>query len=111
MKAFNNFRYEISDHAAVRMAQRNLKQSDLETVVKYGQKIRKTGAVFYFLGERNLPKKEENKMARLIGTTVIIAGETVVTVYRNKDAVSRIKRKRKNAPSSATSRPLIAEGH
>lgn len=82
-------------HAVERMAQRNLKPSEVELVIRYGQLIRRTGVEFYFLGKRNIPSNLRKLASRLIGTTVIFYNHKVRTAYRNRVAVRQIRRKPK----------------
>jgi hypothetical protein len=88
-------KYQISRHAAKRMAQRNLSLNDLELVLRLGRKEHRTGVRFFFLGERDLPRGRELDLRRLAGTTIVAAKECILTVYRNERAISRIKRKSK----------------
>lgn len=85
----------ISNHALLRLAQRNLSEVDLAFILRYGQEIHRTGASFYFLGYRNIPDEETRRQARLVGSTVVVNDYGVVTVYRNKQALRKIKRKSK----------------
>jgi hypothetical protein len=89
----------VSEHAAQRMAQRNLDQEDITAVLRFGRVEYRTGAEFYFLGRRDLPKGTEQKFSRLVGTTIIVEDGWVVTVYRNHRAISDIKRKPKRPTS------------
>ena len=83
----------ISDHAAQRMAQRNLKTNDIAFVLRYGRCIHRTGAKFYFLGRRDIPEGMERAIEPLVGTTVIVEDEQITTIYRNRRALAKIKRK------------------
>lgn len=88
-------KYRISKHAARRMAQRNLSVGDVALVLRLGRKEHRTGAEFFFLGERDVPPGLEGVLERLVGTTVVAVGKCILTVYRNKGALSKIKRKLK----------------
>jgi hypothetical protein len=89
-------KYIISKHAAQRMAQRNLEVGDVALVLKFGRREHCAGAKFFFLGERDLPIGSERKLARLIGSVVVVIKEKIIaTVYRNREAISKIKRKPK----------------
>ncbi len=85
----------MSAHAWKRLAQRNLTLSDLLIAIDRGQKIYRAHACFYFLGLRNLPPGAEPELKRLVGTTVVVENNEIVTAYRNKHATSKIKRKAK----------------
>jgi len=77
------------------MAQRNLSVGDVALVLRLGRRECRTGAEFFFLGERDVPQGQERALKRLVGTTVVAVGECILTVYRNKSALSKIKRKLK----------------
>ncbi|HXG67499.1 MAG TPA: DUF4258 domain-containing protein [Blastocatellia bacterium] len=84
----------ISKHASRRMAQRNLPPGDVETVIRYGHMEHRTGAEFYFLGKRDLPRGLERRLEHLVGATVVVCRDEVVTIYRNRRGLAEIKRKR-----------------
>ena len=87
---------EESMHAQKRRAQRNISLEDIDIVCRYGRKIRRTGAVFYFLARRDLPNSlmRVDQYRRLVGTTVIVSPEgEVITVYRNERAIREIQKK------------------
>ncbi len=90
----------LTDHAAERMAQRNLSEKDLAFVLEYGQHYNRSGAEIYFLGRSDLPKEKRRKstFSRLEGTVVITARNQtppcVITVYRNrKNGLKCVKQK------------------
>lgn len=88
--------YVVSQHATRRMAQRNLNLGDVALVLKFGRREHCAGAKFFFLGERDLPIGSERKLARLVGSVVVVIKEKIIaTVYRNREAISKIKRKPK----------------
>ena len=87
---------EESMHAQRRRAQRNLSMEDVYIVCQYGRKIRRTGAIFYFLARRDLPRSMDkaDQYRRLVGTTVLVSPEgEVITVYRNERAIREIRKK------------------
>lgn len=88
-------RYEFTHHALVRMAQRNLSRSDVLYAIKNGVSLHRDGLLFYFLGQRDLPKGAPHWSHRLEGTTVLLDPWTltIITVYRNRKALRKIKRK------------------
>lgn len=89
-------KYFISKHAAQRMAQRNLDVGDVALVLNFGRREHCAGAKFFFLGERDLPIGDERRLARLVGSVVVVIKEKIIaTVYRNREAISKIKRKPK----------------
>jgi hypothetical protein len=89
----------LSNHAALRMAQRNVSLDDAALVVCYGTVEHRTGVEFYFLSQRDIPLGRERELERLVGTTVVVRRGRVQTVYRNRRALPSIKRKSKHARS------------
>src|SRR5439155_353764 len=75
-------KYRISPHAARRMAQRNVTVGDVALVLRFGQIVYRTSAEFYFLGRRDIPRGMEQAMDALVGTTVVVEGDAISTVYR-----------------------------
>jgi hypothetical protein len=82
------------EHLRQRMAQRNSDPEASEITLAYGRRMYRSGAEFFFLGARDLPKGLRRTHSQLIGTTVVVDGGEVATVYRNRRALSSIKRKR-----------------
>jgi hypothetical protein len=89
-------KFRVSKHAAWRMAQRNLSAQGVELALRSGHKEFRTGAQFFFLGKREFQRGAEKALARLIGTVVVVEADTVIaTVYRNRYAIAKIRRKSK----------------
>lgn len=87
-------------HGMLRCSQRNIAESDLSFVRKYGRKFHRTGAVFYFLGRRDIPKnlRCDPTYARLEGITLLCSqDEILITAYRNRMACRQIRKKNKRA--------------
>jgi hypothetical protein len=86
-------------HADQRAAQRNVSDDDVEFVLRFGHRMRRTGVIYYALREKDLPSDlpGSDPRRRLVGTTVMLCkcGTTVITVYRNQRAFKRDKRKTK----------------
>ena len=85
-------------HACKRCAQRNLAPGEIELVRRYDRKLHRTGVIFYFLGRRDLPEsfRKEARYARLEGTTLLVSLEgDLITSYRNKKALKKIRKKAK----------------
>ncbi len=79
----------FSEHARVRMAQRKLSEADVEYVVNHGTRYHNAGCIFRFLGKKNIPDKE---MERLEGSVVLLDAHTeatVITVYRNRSEAAK----------------------
>ena len=90
-----------TDHARERQAQRNLSAEDVQFVWEYGRAYRCAGAVHVFLGRRDLPadKTMYQRFARLEGTTLVLddtdTEPVLITVYRNRRGIKRIRSKTK----------------
>ena len=88
----------FSEHARLRMAQRNLSASDVEYTLKNGRERRRGGAIHYTLRGKDIPKQDRssNELKRLEGMTILIApnDNQIITVYRNKDAYTDIRKKK-----------------
>jgi hypothetical protein len=90
---------EITGHATQRMAQRRFNKENIEFVICYGEVLYRTGAIFYFLTEANIPaneRKDEKKLG-MVGMTVLCSsdGQTIITVYKNQKGLRKIKKKEK----------------
>jgi hypothetical protein len=86
---------KLSAHAWRRLAQRNLTVSDIVVALRYGRRIHRASADFFFLGAKDLPSGRENELSRLVGTTIVIEDNFIVTAYRNRRALAKVKRKAK----------------
>lgn len=85
----------LTDHAKTRMAQRGIRENDLEIAFRFGQVHYSAGAEHIFLGKSNLPQDLQGRYSHLVGTTIVFAEGVVVTTYKNRRALSEIKRKAK----------------
>lgn len=89
----------MTEHAAVRAAQRNISKRDIEIIAMYGRELHCGGVLHLFLGEKDLPAdlRSDDAIARLIGMTAVLAKDdhSIITIYRNRDALSMIRRKSK----------------
>lgn len=85
--------YKLSNTAIRKMARINVALSEIEFAIKKGQKVHRTGAVFYFLGKNDLP--DGTQFEKLNGLAVIVEDRTIITVYKNKKSLHNIKRKAK----------------
>ncbi len=88
-----------SEHALLRMAQRNLSASDVEYTLTNGRECRRGAAIHYTLRGKDIPKpdRRNNEIKRLEGVTVLIAPDDnqIITVYRNKEASKNTRKKMK----------------
>lgn len=77
--------FDLSQHAAIRARQRGLRERDIDVIIQTGSTL---DAESIFLRNRDVEREiREHKQAitaleRLRGWRVVVAGETVVTVYR-----------------------------
>jgi hypothetical protein len=95
--------FNLSEHAELRMSQRNCSLRDIEYVLQHGQRIHSAGVTTFFLGKRDIPKDDQKLawISRLEGITVLAAKSDdgnleIVTVYRNKTALKAARRKSKH---------------
>jgi hypothetical protein len=87
---------DLTNHSRQRCAQRGIDERAIAFVLRYGQKIHRTGVTFYFLGQRDIPDayRRDDRYAKLEGTTLLISPEGgLITTYRNRRA-SRVIRKK-----------------
>lgn len=81
--------YTPSQHALLRMSQRNLSLADIKFILQYGQLHYRAGAVIVFLRDKDIPKNKRNSddYIRLQGATVVLSRDEpqIVTVYRNRE--------------------------
>lgn len=87
-------------HSHRRMSQRGLSPSDVEYVVRNGTRYHKAGVIHCFLRKKDIPAgdRRDDALRRLEGTTVLLdplKGEEVITTYRNRHALSKIRAKPK----------------
>lgn len=103
----------VTAHALLRMSQRNISLSDVLIALKHGRRIHRSHADFWFLGWRDCPRGLE----RLEGLTVVVEGTRFLsTVYKNKRAISMLRRKPKRnngyrehaQPMHQSTKPLVA---
>lgn len=83
----------ITAHAWKRFAQRNLTLSDVLLTLQLGRRVHRAHADFYCLLGKSLPKGKERELERLVGTVVVLEGNTLTTAYRNRQMMRRLKRK------------------
>ena len=74
----------ITDHAWLRMAQRNFSLTDVTFVVEHGKRYWRAGALHIVLRYKDIPTPEQRAFGRLDGTVVLLddVGTVVTTVYR-----------------------------
>lgn len=85
-------------HARRRSARRNVAPDAVDYVLAYGRMIQRTGALFYFLGRRDIPPCDRHASwaTRLEGSIVIVSPDgDIITIYRNRRGLRAIERKMK----------------
>ena len=87
--------WRMTEHARQRLAQRNLTEEDIVWVTRFGRLTYNSGATFYFLGRRDIPRGWERKLEHLIGTTLIVVNGWLITAYRNRCGWKKVRRKSK----------------
>lgn len=93
---------KFNDHAHQRIAQRNLSAKAVQYVITHGKRMRRAGAVFYYLRKCDLATDDHKNdaLVRLVGTAVVLSPDerTVLTVWRNRrNGLNHIQRKPKYA--------------
>jgi hypothetical protein len=88
----------LTDHSRKRAAQRGLSLPGIYYIICNGQRMRRSGAVIYYLAEKDIPAddRKDDRWAKLCGSAVILAkdGHTLMTVWRNrKKGLKHIRRK------------------
>jgi hypothetical protein len=93
---------KLSQHATLRMAQRNISLQDLQYVLEHGERVHKTGVTIYVLRKRDILQDDQKRseITRLEGTVVLTGfsrdgNVEVITTYRNKGAFRTIRCKKK----------------
>jgi hypothetical protein len=75
--------YTLTQHAQLRMSQRNVSREDVLFVLQHGMVEHRAGAALYFMGKRRIPSGIAHA-ERLEGIAVLCRGNQVITVYRNR---------------------------
>lgn len=84
-----------TDHARLRMAQRGVSDAQVERVLQYGRKIHHRGVLVFLVGKREVQQYVglTDDIHELEGLHVVINTERVViTAYRNRTKVFRVRR-------------------
>jgi len=92
---------QFDNHIDLRACQRNFSMNDLEFIIRYGHRIRRTGVIYCQMRRKDMPQDipPNDPRQRLIGSTVILDKDAraVITAYRNPEAFKRDRRKAKYA--------------
>ncbi|MBK8989537.1 MAG: DUF4258 domain-containing protein [Chloroflexi bacterium] len=79
---------QISPHARLRMAQRNVSDAQVSFILTHGHAVHCAGAILVTLRQKDIPKSERAKdtFACLEGVTVVMnrSAPVVQTVWRNR---------------------------
>ena len=89
----------LSNHASVRSLERGIRYNDIQTILALVKPIHRTGIQFYYCREKDIPydfRNEEN-FRKLIGWTVLVSNNAIITAYKNlsKKVLRNIKKKSK----------------
>jgi hypothetical protein len=83
----------FSEHVSRRLQQRGIVEDDVYLAIQQGIRLHRTGITFYFLGAKQT-RWLKRRCDRLHGLTVLQANDgEVITAYKNRKALRRIKRK------------------
>jgi len=85
----------LTAHAWKRITKRRITLSDVLIAIRFGRKIHRAHADFFFFGSRDIPTGVEKHLCKLVGTTVVVEGNEIVTAYKNRRAIRKLKRKPK----------------
>lgn len=98
----------LSKHAKTRSVERNLSSDDLNFVLSYGERLRRTGVIFCQLRKKDIPQDKQTfqRYGRLVGTTIVLCscGSSVITLYRNEKAFRKDQSKSKYDSKKASTR-------
>lgn len=83
----------LSHHARTRLIQRGIKIADVEFTLRHGKRIYKQGLIFYIMIDKVALKRGES-----VKNLVVLATHEgcIVTVYKEKNALKKIKRASKH---------------
>ena len=92
-----NGTFELTHHARMRMSQRGISLRVVRTILSEGRPLRKQGLRFFFLTRDQLRFHDVRMQEHLKNVMVVASGreDVVITVYRNRQAIGRVKRKNK----------------
>lgn len=90
----------FTDHADRQLNKRGLSHFDITYVYSYGHRFITAGMIHCFLRKKDVPffDRKDDRLSKLIGTTVLISSNdevTVVTAYRNPESLKKDRKKAK----------------
>lgn len=99
----------FSEHAAKRLAERNVYPHEVEYTIRFGLREYNAGSVLYYLAKRSIPESDlrNQRIAQLEGLAVLADQHRrdelhVITIYRNREeALKDHRRKTKYARRKA----------
>ena len=81
----------MTGHATARANGRSISPEAIDLALTYGKRVRKRGAIIFYLGRRHIPQHLLNdaKKRRMEGTTVLMSSDegAIITVYRNRRGI------------------------
>ncbi len=86
--------HRLTEHGRCRIAQRGVKNEDLACALLHGHTLRSGAVELIFLGRRDLARA-----AKLVprgmrdGLLIVMSDEHIVTVYHDKNAPQRLRRR------------------
>ena len=88
---------QFTPHASKRAAQRGISDSMIAAAINYGEVIYRQGLRYFICLERNLFGLLPPALIGHYRNTVVILGahNEIITCYKNRDAISNIRRKSK----------------
>lgn len=88
--------YQYCPHSTTRASQRGITDKAINLLLKYGSVIRKQGLLFHYITKQELKyiaPKYRNKLKNLVA--IMAKDRTIITCYKNENAIKKIKRKSK----------------
>ena len=79
-------------HLSQRAAQRGISMDAIELCLTHGKKVYTAGARVYFLGAKEIKRLKLDRL-NYEGLTVITQNQHILTVYKNKEALSNLKKR------------------
>lgn len=87
---------KFTAHAIKRVNMRRINKEMIDMALKYGVKIYNAGAKFVFVRKKDIPDDLPAEIAEKIEGIVLVLNpvdNTIITVYKNRNELKRIKRK------------------
>ncbi|MEN3039641.1 MAG: hypothetical protein ABDI07_10955 [Candidatus Kryptonium sp.] len=94
---------KFTHHAFKRIGMRRIEQNLIDIALRYGIRIYRAGVKFIFVRRKDIPNDLPSKIAEKVNGLVLVLNpidDTIITVYKNKNALKEIKRKLKRYDKS-----------